>query len=97
MAGALMAHTCHATGCKTAVPPEMWGCKKHWFMVPKALRDRIWATYRVGQCDDMNPSRAYLVTAREAVIAVARRENITPDTALYDHFLADLGEEETTS
>jgi hypothetical protein len=75
----------------------MWGCKKHWFMVPKALRDRIWTTYRVGQCDDMNPSRAYLVTAREAVIAVARRENIMPDTDLYDHFLADLGEEETTS
>jgi hypothetical protein len=88
-------HTCHATGCNAAVPPEMWGCKKHWFMVPKPLRDRIWATYRVGQCDDMNPSRAYLETARQAVIAVARREGITPDTLLYDHFLAEAGEEET--
>jgi hypothetical protein len=35
--------------------------------------------------------------AQSTIIAVARRENIMPDTVLYDHFLADLGEEETTS
>lgn len=29
-----MAHTCHATNCTTPVPPTMWGCRKHWFMVP---------------------------------------------------------------
>lgn len=82
-----MAHTCHATGCETAVPPEMWGCKKHWFMVPKPIRDRIWATYRRGQCDDMNPSTEYCEAARDAVIAVAKREGIVPDTAVYDFFL----------
>jgi len=82
-----MAHTCHATGCEAKVPPEMWGCRRHWFMVPKLIRDRIWATYRRGQCDDMNPSKEYCLAARDAVIAVAQREGVVPDTAIYDLFL----------
>ena len=82
-----MGHTCHATGCTVAVPPEMWGCRRHWFMVPKAIRDRIWQTYRAGQCDDMNPDNAYLNAAKEAVIAVAKREGREPDTQVYDMFL----------
>ena len=56
-------------------------------MVPKSIRDRIWTTYRAGQCDDMNPSAEYCRAARDAVIAVALREGRTPDTTLYDHFL----------
>lgn len=83
-----MSHTCHATGCDARVPPAMWGCRRHWYMVPKPIRDRIWATYRVGQCDDKNPSDAYCIAARDAVIAVATKEGITPDTKLYDFFLA---------
>ena len=82
-----MAHTCHATGCTVPVPPEMWGCRRHWFMVHKAIRDRIWQTYRAGQCDDMNPDDAYLHAAKEAVIAVAKREGCEPDTQVYDMFL----------
>lgn len=82
-----MSHHCHATGCEANVPPSMWGCRKHWFMVPKRLRDRIWATYRRGQEDDKRPSIAYLHAAREAVIAVAKKEGKTPDTSVYDVFL----------
>lgn len=80
-------HHCHATGCTTTVPPEMWGCKKHWFMLPSAIRKRIWASYRSGQCDDMNPSREYCLAARDAVVFVAFQEHKTPDTRLYDLFL----------
>ena len=83
-----MAHTCHATGCTTPVPRILWGCRRHWFMVPKPIRDDIWRTYRPGQCDDMNPSRAYLEAARAAVCAVAEREGLGPDTRLYDLMLA---------
>ena len=57
-------HTCHWPGCETAVPPAMWGCKAHWFKLPKALRDRIWATYRPGQEITKTPSAAYLDAAR---------------------------------
>lgn len=71
------AHHCHALGCKTKVPPEMLMCKKHWFMVPKALRDEVWRTYRPGQCEDMRPSRAWLRAANAAIKAVAMKEVVT--------------------
>jgi len=83
-----MSHTCHATACGVPIPPTMWGCKRHWFMVPIAIRNAIWKAYRPGQCDDKRPSRAYCEAARAAVIAVATKENRTPDTTLYDFFLS---------
>jgi hypothetical protein len=58
-------HHCHWPGCKKQVPPAMWGCREHWFKLPKYLRDKIWAAYRPGQEKDMNPSRAYLQVADE--------------------------------
>jgi transcriptional regulator with XRE-family HTH domain len=58
-------HECHWPGCDTQVPPARWGCRKHWFMLPKALRDRVWASYRPGQEVAMTPSREYLAVARE--------------------------------
>lgn len=85
-----MAHSCHATDCTKTVPPSMWGCKKHWFMVPYAIRQKVWATYRPGQEDTMSPSRAYLEAAKAAVIAVAEKEGIEPDTRLYDAFLREF-------
>jgi transcriptional regulator with XRE-family HTH domain len=58
-------HHCHWPGCETQVPPAVWGCKPHWFRLPKALRDRIWRTYQPGQEVDMTPSTAYLDVADE--------------------------------
>lgn len=79
-----MAHTCHATGCVTKVPPEMFACRKHWYALPKSLRDRIWATYRPGQCDDWKISSEYADAAREAVRFLAARDAVEPDTSVYD-------------
>lgn len=56
-------HHCHWPDCNAQVPPAMWGCKAHWFRLPKALRDRIWATYAPGQEVDLTPSTAYLQVA----------------------------------
>lgn len=58
-------HTCHWPGCDKQVPPAMWGCKPHWFKLPKSLRDRIWDTYEIGQEVDMTPSDEYLAVALE--------------------------------
>jgi hypothetical protein len=66
----------------------MFMCKPHWFLVPRAMRSRIWEAYRAGQCDDMNPSLEYCQAAKEAVIAVATREGREPDTKLYDLIIA---------
>ncbi len=79
-----MAHTCHATGCKTRVPPEMFMCKKHWFSLPKPMRDAIWRTYRPGQCDDWNITHEYAEAARDAVRFIAAREGVEPDVSVYD-------------
>jgi hypothetical protein len=79
-----MPHTCHATDCGVAVPPEMFMCRRHWFSLPKALRDEVWRTYRPGQCDDWNISNAYANAARAAVRFVAAKENRWPDTSVYD-------------
>lgn len=59
-----MTHTCHWPGCTTPVSPKLWGCKAHWLRLPKALRDRIWATYRPGQEVDKRPSPQYLKAAQ---------------------------------
>ena len=59
-------HTCHWPGCEKQVPPAMWGCREHWFKLPRSLRTRIWATFRPGQEVTMTPSKAYLEAA-EAV------------------------------
>lgn len=58
-------HTCHWPGCEKQVPPAMWGCKQHWFKLPRYLRDEIWNTYRPGQEIDMRPSNEYLAAADE--------------------------------
>lgn len=44
----------------------MWGCKKHWFRLPKIIRDRIWLTYRAGQEITKTPSAQYLTAASGA-------------------------------
>jgi hypothetical protein len=41
----------------------MWGCKAHWFRLPKALRDRVWAAYVPGQEIRKDPSDAYVRVA----------------------------------
>lgn len=81
-----MSHHCHATACRTTVPPAMLMCGKHWRMVPRDIQRRVWATYRVGQCDDQSPSAEYCDAASAAVTAVALKEGVAPDVQLYDVF-----------
>jgi hypothetical protein len=89
-----MSHTCHATGCTVHVPPEMFMCKRHWFSLPKRMRDEIWRMYRQGQCDDWQISHGYAEAAREAVRFVAAKEGREPDTSVYDMFDPARYEEE---
>ena len=58
-------HGCHWPGCDKAVPPAAWGCKKHWYMLPLALRNKIWRAYRPGQEQTKTPSAQYVDVARE--------------------------------
>lgn len=66
-------HGCHWPGCDKQVPPAMWGCKAHWFALPKSLRDRIWLTYVPGQEATLTPSADYLEVAHEVQEWIAGR------------------------
>lgn len=81
-----MAHECHATACNKHIPPQMFMCKFHWFLLPKNLRDKIWNTYRSGQCDDWNISKEYSEAAKEYVRYIAKREGREPDLRVYELF-----------
>ena len=57
-------HMCHWPGCDRGVPAAMWGCRDHWFRLPKSLRARIWLTYQPGQEVTKKPSPEYIAAAQ---------------------------------
>lgn len=57
-------HHCHWPDCTIQVPAAMWGCRIHWYRLPRQLRNLIWATYVPGQEVTMTPSAEYLEAAR---------------------------------
>ena len=59
-------HHCHWPGCDKQCPPAMWGCTKHWYMLPTRIRTKIWRAFQPGQEKTQTPSRAYIEAAREA-------------------------------
>lgn len=75
MSGPSGHHHCHWPDCNKKVPPALWGCKDHWFRLPKTLRNRIWATYRPGQEIDKNPSTEYLAVANEVQAWIMENSN----------------------
>lgn len=75
-------HTCHWTGCTKQCPPAMWGCKPHWFRLPKHLRDDIWLTYEIGQEVSMTPSDEYLDAAHAVAAWIDDRITECQETLL---------------
>lgn len=59
-------HICHWPGCTKKVPAVMWGCKKHWYMLPVKIRSEIWRSYQPGQEIMKNPTETYLKAAKKA-------------------------------
>ncbi len=78
-----MGHTCHWTGCTTPVPPKLWGCKAHWYKLPKQLRDAIWQEYRPGQEIDKKPSVRYLAVAGMVQMWIAGDLEIRKDGSVH--------------
>jgi hypothetical protein len=40
---------CPVAGCRDQIDPSRLMCRRHWYLVPKQVRDRVWATWRSGQ------------------------------------------------
>lgn len=71
----MSAHHCHAIGCDDPCPPAHLMCRRHWRLVPKVLRDAVWAAYRPGQeRQRVIPSQDWFAAARAAQVAVADLE-----------------------
>lgn len=79
-----MDHHCHARRCDTSCKPELLMCPGHWKMVPYVLQQRVWNTYRPGQCDDKQPSEAWHAAADAAIEYVARAEAAKLTPAMID-------------
>jgi hypothetical protein len=71
---AIIKHLCHARNCTADVQPRMFMCRKHWYMLPKKLRDGVWAAYVPGQGIRKDPTGESLATVREAIAVVAESE-----------------------
>jgi hypothetical protein len=67
-------HVCHWPGCTSKVPPAMWGCRKHWYTLPIALRNKVWRAYSPGQELSKRPSPEYLAVAREVEAWIAEHQ-----------------------
>ena len=76
-------HHCHWPGCDKTVPPATWGCRKHWYMLPAALRSLIWRTFRPGQEDAKTPSREYVDAARKVQDWIAENHPPEPQQASF--------------
>ncbi len=70
----MVQHHCHAKGCTVPVPPKMFMCRRHWYTLPKSMRDAIWAAYRPGQEVDKNPTVGYMEIAEACIDFVALKE-----------------------
>lgn len=69
-----MPHLCHWPGCTVPVAPKLWGCRHHWYRLPKPLRDLIWQHYRPGQEVDKRPSAGYIDAAQQVQKWIAEQE-----------------------
>jgi hypothetical protein len=58
---------CPIPRCERPIDPSRLMCRVHWYMVPKKLRDEVWATWRSGYAAYSGEHRG---AVHKAVVAV---------------------------
>lgn len=61
-----MNHACHHPSCTTEIPPRLYACRAHWFMLPAGIKMAILHTYKPGQEITKTPSAEYLKATKLA-------------------------------
>lgn len=69
-------HYCHARECEVRVPPAMFMCKKHWYTLPKPMREAVWGAYTPGQEIRMDPTDDYVNVVHRAIEWLAVKEGL---------------------
>lgn len=77
--GAVALHPCPVRHCTGQLGPSVFICHDQWQMVPKPLRDEVWATWDRGRGKDSDEFRAAVRAAAESVVLSAPGE--APDGA----------------
>lgn len=60
---------CPIPGCGEQIDPTRLMCRRDWYLVPKGLRDQVWATWRSGQGAS---AREHQAAVRRAINAARR-------------------------
>jgi hypothetical protein len=60
---------CPVPSCRKHIDPSRLMCRDHWYLVPKQLRDRIWATWRSGDGARSSEHREVVLLAVSAASA----------------------------
>jgi hypothetical protein len=69
-ASAWQAGRCPVPGCGDQIDPSRLMCRRHWYQVPRPLRNQVWATWRSGQGA---LSREHADAVRTAIAACQER------------------------
>lgn len=65
---------CPIEGCPKSRGDGKLMCKRHWYLVPKELRDRVWTTAKRMWADLPGGDEEWSEAAAAAVAAVEQRE-----------------------
>jgi hypothetical protein len=57
-------HGCPGPDCQRVVGNGQLACRRHWYQVPKPLRDRVWAAWKDG---DGQGSEDHIVAVEAAI------------------------------
>lgn len=60
---------CPVPSCRMLIDPSRLMCSHHWYLVPKPLRDRVWATWRSGDAAESHEHRDAVLLAVSAAAA----------------------------
>ena len=66
LAGLQRVGRCPVPDCHSPIDSSRLMCRRHWYLVPKQIRDRVWATWQSGQGAF---SREHQETVRMAITA----------------------------
>lgn len=70
------ASRCPLPGCSAQIDPSRLMCRSHWYLVPRQIRDRVWATWRSGHqafSPEHQQAVRMAITACQAAAMVAGR------------------------
>jgi hypothetical protein len=85
------ADRCPIPGCHDQIDPTRLMCRSHWYLVPKQIRDRVWATWQSGQrafSPEHKEAVRKAIAACQAAVAsmsqTAAEKGVPPDVPIAD-------------